>query len=373
VAHELDLGLRFIVEPSGTSLTEDEKSALKALRPAGIMLRKRNFAQTKSYPEWLAEYSQLLQEVRQAIGRPNIIVSIDHEGGNVHRFPPPITRFPYPALYGRNLKAVEQVASMMAAELRACGVNLSFSPCADIHSNPQNPVINQRAFGQNAQDVAESVCVFADALRRAGVVPCAKHFPGHGDTSADSHYALPVVAKTLAELRDQEFVPFRALIASGIEMIMSAHLMVPALDPTNQATLSPAIMRQTLRQELSFTGITVADALGMKAIHDSLSSGSFAERAHAAGIDLLLMVGDTVSINDALAIRDEWARSGSLSTERESLNEVQVRLEAFLSALPQYTVSELDQKTLNVHQALAAELATNTAWSTFDFNPVGFD
>ena len=373
MAHELDLGLRFIVEPSGTSLTEEESIALKSLRPAGIMLRKRNFAQSKSYSEWLAEYSQLLQDTREAIGRPNIVVSIDHEGGDVHRFPPPITRFPYPALYGRNLKAVEQVASMMAAELRASGINLSFSPCADIHSNPQNPVINQRAFGQNARDVAKSVCVFADALRRGGVVPCAKHFPGHGDTSADSHYALPVVARTLNALRDQEFVPFRALIASGIEMIMSAHLMVPALDPNNQATLSPVIMGQMLRQELSFKGITIADALGMKAIHESLSSGTFAERAHTAGIDLFLMVGDTVSIQDAVVIREEWARSGALSAADHSLREVQGRLEAFLASLPQYPVSEISQKTLEVHQALAAELATNTAWSSFDFNPVGFD
>jgi beta-glucosidase-like glycosyl hydrolase len=182
-----------------------------------------------------------------------------------------------------------------------------------------------------------------------------------------------VVAKTLSELKNQEFLPFSALIASGIEMIMSAHLMVPALDPDNQATLSPVIMGQILRQELSFKGITIADALGMKAILESLSSGSFAERAHAAGIDLFLMVGDTVSIKDALAIRDEWAGSGSLSVERESLGQVQARLEAFLCSLPQYPVTALDQKTLDSHQALAAELATNSAWSTFDFNPVGFD
>jgi beta-N-acetylhexosaminidase len=337
------------------------------------MLRKRNFAQNAPHHEWLDQYSRLLQEVREAIGRPNIIVSIDHEGGNVHRFPPPITRFPYPALYGRNLAAVEQVASMMATELRTLGVNLSFSPCADIHSNPNNPVINQRSFGQTARDVAESVCIFAEALRRGGVVPCAKHFPGHGDTSADSHYALPVVARTLDELREQEFLPFAALIASGIEMIMSAHLMVPALDSNNQATLSPGIMRRILRDELSFKGITIADALGMKAIHDTLSSGSFAERAHAAGIDLLLMVGDTVSIRDAVAIREEWERSGALATERDSLCDTQKRLEVFLSSLPQYSVSELDQKTLDAHHALAATLAKNTAWSTFDFNPIGFD
>ncbi len=375
VSSPVDLGLRFIVEPSGAVLTQAEAAALADVRPSGIMLRKRNFLQGVSYREWLNAYTTLLSDVRAAIGRASIIVCIDHEGGNVVRFPPPITRFPYPALYASSDAAVRQVSAMMALELRSLGVNVSFSPVADIHSNPANPVINERAFGKTAEQVAHSAGICAQALRDGGIVPCAKHFPGHGDTSSDSHYSLPVVRASRPELASRELAPFRSLIKAGIEMIMSAHIVVPALDPQAQATLSPAIMKSLLRDELGFKGITIADALGMKAIHEALSLGSFGMRAHTAGIDLLLMVGDTVSITDAVRLRDEWSRELNALGEQatKSLQEVEQRLSAFLSRLPQYGVTELETRTLSEHAAVAAELAKNAPWGTFQFNPIGFD
>jgi beta-N-acetylhexosaminidase len=375
VSSPVDLGLRFIVEPSGVVLTPNEAAALAELRPSGVMLRKRNFLQNAPYREWLTAYRTLLSDVRAAIGRDSIVVCIDHEGGNVVRFPPPITRFPYPALYAASDAAVREVSLMMAAELRSLGINVSFSPVADVHSNPANPVINERAFGRTAEQVAHAAGICAQALREGGVVPCAKHFPGHGDTSSDSHYALPVVSASREELESRELAPFRALIKAGIEMIMSAHIVVPALDPQAQATLSSVIMKSVLRDELSFTGITIADALGMKAIHEAISLGSFGMRAHTAGIDLLLMVGDTVSIADAVQVRDEWSRElDSLGGETlASLQNVEQRLSSFLATLPQYAVTELDAKTLSEHAALAAELAKNAPWGTFQFNPVGFD
>lgn len=370
-----DLGLRFIVEPSSTALSADEAALLADLRPVGVMLRKRNFIQNAPYAEWLAAYNKLLADIRAAIGRPSIIVCIDHEGGNVVRFPAPVTRFPYPAFYASSDAAVAQVSQMMATELRTLGINVSFSPVADIHSNPANPVINERAFGRTAEEVARSACICAAALRASGIIPCAKHFPGHGDTAADSHYSLPVVHASLEQLETREFAPFRALIKDGIEMIMSAHIVVPALDAQNQATLSPVIMKSVLRDRLGFKGITVADALGMKAIHDSLSQGSFAMRAHDAGIDLLLMVGDTVSIADAVALRNEWSRELQSASEAAtgSLKETENRLAQFVQTVPQHQVTELDQQTLAAHAKLAADLAAKSPWSTFQFNPVGFD
>ncbi len=370
-----DLGSRFIVEPSSTTLSPDETAALSVLRPIGMMLRRRNFLQNVPYPEWLAAYKKLLADIRAAIGRPSIIVCIDHEGGNVVRFPAPITRFPYPAFYASSDAAVAEVTRMMATELRSLGINVSFSPVADIHSNPANPVINERAFGRTAEDVARSACVCAAALRASGVVPCAKHFPGHGDTSVDSHYSLPVVNASREQLETREFVPFRALIQHGIEMIMSAHIIVPALDPHLQATLSPVIMKSVLRDHLGFKGITIADALGMKAIHDSLSQGSFAMRAHDAGIDILLMVGDTVSIADAVALRNEWGQELHSASEgaRASIESTQNRISQFVQTLPQYPVGEIDQQTFAAHANLAAELAAKSAWSSFQFNPIGFD
>lgn len=374
MTHDLDLGIRFIVEPAGTVLSSEESAILADLRPAGIMLRKRNLRQSSSYDTWLPVYAKLIEDTREAIGRPSIIVCVDHEGGNVNRFPAPITRFPYPALYASSEEAISSVSAMMATELQSVGVNLSFSPVADIHSNPSNPVINERAFGTTAATVARCATLCAQALRAHGITPCAKHFPGHGDTATDSHYSLPVVPYSETQLLERELVPFKALIRDGIEMIMSAHLMVPQVDPNNQATLSPRIMRDLLREKLGFSGITIADALGMKAIHDAISDAAFAKRIHEAGIDLLLMVGDTVSMQDALALRNEFQRAVEDRTlDTASLGHTETRLKAFLNNLPQYPVQRLAPEVLMRHADLATQLSNNAAWSTFHFNPVGFD
>jgi beta-N-acetylhexosaminidase len=367
-------GIRCIVEPSGIELTALEREQLRELQPAGIMLRKRNFLQGRPYNEWLSAYAVLLADCRAAIGRPSIIVSIDHEGGAVHRFPSPITRFPYAATYGAVPEAVFQVASAMGEELAALGVNLSFSPVADIHSNPRNPVINERAYGTSVSQVSSAALACARALRQQGIVPCAKHFPGHGDTADDSHYAVPSVLHSRSELEQRELLPFRTLIDDGIEMIMSAHLMVPAIDPDNQATISRPILTDLLRGALGFRGLTVADALGMKGIHSIVTGGSFPVLAHRAGLDLFLVVGDTVSIGDALKLRDQLARAlreGELDTA--SVLETEHRIVQFLATLPQHAVREIPAETLARHAALAQTFAAHAPWSSFAFNPVGFD
>lgn len=370
----IDLGLRFVVEPSGAHLTEAEARALSDLRPAGVMLRKRNFLTSEPYPVWLKAFSTLLADIRAAIGRPNIIVSIDHEGGAVHRFPPPITRFPYPATYGGSLEAVAAVSGAMAKELASLGINLSFSPVADIHSNPNNPVINERAYGTNPDAVTNAALTCAATLRAAGILPCAKHFPGHGDTGVDSHYTLPVLPHTQRELEQRELIPFKALIDHGIEAIMTAHLMVPALDAQAQATISGPILNGLLRQQLGFSGVTFADALGMKGIYDVVTSGQFCLKAHRAGLDIFLMVGDAVSIADALTLRDQLARDYEDNSLTEaSLLESQDRILKLLSKLATHTPRELDQSELTQHAALASQLARNAPWSSFKFNPAGFE
>jgi beta-N-acetylhexosaminidase len=370
----VDIGIRFIVEPSGVELREDEKAALSDLKPAGIMLRKRNFRHDLPYGEWFQRYSRLIEDCRVAIGRPSIVVSVDHEGGAVHRFPSPITRFPYAATFGSEPEAVRGVAAAMGEELAALGVNLSFSPVADIHSNPRNPVINERAFGTEPQQVSKAAIACMQGLQQHGVMACAKHFPGHGDTAEDSHYALPTVGASREQLDQRELVPFRALIEQGIEMIMSAHIMVPALDTANQATISPAILTDLLRNELGFNGLVIADALGMKGIHGALASGTFAAQAHRAGLDLFLVVGDTVSLHDALALRNEFMKAierGEI--ELASMRATAQRISTFLEALPQHQVHELSSDTLLGHAALAQRLAGNAPWSRFVFDPVGFD
>ena len=370
----LDLGLRFIVEPSGPALTSDEAAILKELRPAGIVLRRRNFIQGESYRNWLSSYRKLLDDVRAAIGRERIVVSVDHEGGKVHRFPPPITCFPYPAFYAAEPEAVTAVAAAMATELSALGVNVSFAPTADIHSNPSNPVINQRAFGTTAAQVSDAALRFASALRTGGITPCAKHFPGHGDTTADSHTSLPSVNRSLAELEQREFAPFGALIREQIEMVMSAHIELPQVDPGVPATLSRKIMTGILREKLGFTGVTIADALGMKGVSEKHAPGAVAIPAHKAGIDLMLMVGDSVSLGDALAARralEKFAEACSV-TDTKELEDAQQRISHLLSKLPQPAVVSLDDSVLETHGKLASKLGANQQWARFEFDPIGF-
>ncbi len=371
---KLDLGIRFIVEPAGFTLSADEVRELNELRPAGIMLRKRNFRQDLPYTEWLTVYKDLIDHCRQAIGRPSIIISIDHEGGAVHRFPPGVTRFPYAATYGSSPEAVFEVASAMGEELSALGINVSFSPVADIHSNPNNPVINERAYGTQPQQVINAALACARGLRQQGVVPCAKHFPGHGDTATDSHYAVPVVSHTRQQLEERELLPFRALIADGIELVMSSHLMVPAIDPDNQATVSHAIMSDLLRGGLGFRGLTIADALGMHGIHSVLKGGAFPVLAQRAGLDLFLVAGDTVSISDALTLRDQLQVAiENDQLDRASVEESNLKIFQFLETLPQHPVNGIPAETRTKNNQLAQKLAANALWSNFQFEVNGFD
>jgi beta-N-acetylhexosaminidase len=369
-----DLGLRFLVETSGPVLLAEEASLLQKLKPAGIMLRRRNIVQGVPYEEWLGVYQRYLHDVRTAIGRERIVVSVDHEGGQVHRFPAPITRFPYPAYYGLDLQAVEAVTRSMAEELRSLGVNVSFSPVADIHSNPQNPVIHQRAFGRSSEVVSAAASVCAQTLAKNGVIPCAKHFPGHGDTASDSHTELPLVGRTLDELRQRELVPFKALINQGIPMVMSGHILVPAIDPDLPATISSRLMRDLLRSELGFRGVSIADALGMKGITaQRLDADLFVQCADAAQLDIFLFVGDTVTLHDALAVYEALQRytmqsDSALSSCRVS----EERITRLLADALQYEVVRLPDTVFEAHAHLATVLGQNPPWEAFNFEPEGF-
>lgn len=372
---QIEYGLRLIVEPAGMRLTAEERDVLRDLRPAGVMLRRRNlWFGAPSYREWLHEYRELIAELREATQRPNLLITVDHEGGRVVRFPEPITRFPYPAWYGSSVEAVELVTRASATELRALAINLLFWPTADIHSNPANPVIHHRAFGCTAAQVAECVSVCARSLRSEGILPCAKHFPGHGDTGVDSHVGLPVSDRSVAELFSRELVPFQRLVAEGIEAVMSAHIVLRQLDAVNPATVSQPILKGVLRSALGFQGVVIADALGMEAIRGDLSAEHFPLHAHRAGLDLFLVAGDTVSVLDAVRLRDGLRRGvegGELS--HDSMREAQARILALMAAAKVYSVEELPAQLFERHARSAEALQKHAPWEEFHFEPRGFE
>jgi len=228
-------------------------------------------------------------------------VSVDQEGGRVARLRAPFTEWPPMATLGRSgdVRLAERFARALAIELRAVGVTLDFAPVLDVHTNAKNPVIGDRALSDRAEDVARLGETIIEALQGEGVSACGKHFPGHGDTSTDSHLELPLVEHPPERLHAVEFVPFRAAVRAGVASIMTAHVLVPALDEERPATLSRRIVADLLRDELGFEGVIVSDDLEMKAINDQYDVARAAVLAIEAGCDAVLICGGDVDVQAA--------------------------------------------------------------------------
>jgi beta-N-acetylhexosaminidase len=248
--------------------------------------------------------------------RSDVLVAIDEEGGDVTRLEAATgSSYPGNAALGAvdDVELTERVASSMAAELAEAGVDLDFAPVADVNTNPANPVIGIRAFGADADLVSRHVGAFVRGLQGGGVAACAKHFPGHGDTSEDSHLALPVVES----LEEAALLPFRAAIDAGVLSLMTAHIVVRSLGDT-PATMSRALLHDLLRGELGFDGVVMTDALEMKAISATVGVDEAAVRAIAAGADALCL-GHDLFDESVVAVRDALVaavRSGGLAEER---------------------------------------------------------
>jgi beta-N-acetylhexosaminidase len=274
------------------------------------------FAENIASPEQLRE---LTAAIRQA--NPRALIAIDEEGGDVSRLHA-ATGSPYPgnAVLGRidDTELTASVGAAVASELRAAGVNLNFAPDADINSDPDNPVIGVRSFGTDAALVARHTAAWVAAHEAGGVAVSAKHFPGHGDTAADSHHALPVVDLPLETLRSRELEPFRAAIAAGARTIMSSHILLPQLDADQPATFSPRILVELLRDELGFEGVVVSDALDMAGASGEIGIAAAAVRALAGGCDLLCIGtrNTDAQLAEIEAAIEAGLASGALAAER---------------------------------------------------------
>lgn len=245
-----------------------------------------------------AELALRTQQLQDWAGVP-LLISADIEEGVGQRFAG-ATWFPPPMAIGaiarQNLSQAEELAHQMGActaqEARAIGLNWVLAPVVDVNNNPDNPVINVRAFGETPEQVIRLTTAFIRGAQAYPVLTTAKHFPGHGDTAVDSHLELPVISHNRERLNQVELPPFVAAIAAGVDSVMSAHLLIPALDSQYPATLSPAILTGLLRQELGFDGLVSTDALIMGAIAKRYGIGEAAVLAVLAGADILMMPPD---------------------------------------------------------------------------------
>ncbi|NBM15611.1 glycoside hydrolase family 3 protein [Streptomyces sp. GC420] len=254
--------------------------------------------------------------------RPDVLVAIDEEGGDVTRLEVR-TGSSFPGNHA--LGAVDDpaltraVAHELGRRLAECGVNLNWAPSADVNSNPGNPVIGVRSFGADPALVARHTAAYVEGLQAAGVAACAKHFPGHGDTSVDSHHALPRIDADARTLHDRELAPFRAAVAAGTKAVMSAHILLPALDPSRPATLSPTVLTGLLRGDLGFDGLIVTDGMEMQAVSATYGIERGSVLAVAAGADAICVGGGLADEETVLRLRDALVsavRDGELPEER---------------------------------------------------------
>lgn len=270
----------------GTTLTDEEKSFIENEKIGGVILFSRNYES----PTQLAQLVNSIQALRDEYP---LFIAVDHEGGRVIRFKNHFTQFPSMRRVAEkgSPKLCYEVHKLMAEELSACGVNLSFSPVCDLLTNPTNSVIGDRAFGSDPEEVSKYVSAAVRGLEANHVLACAKHFPGHGDTLAgnagDSHSELPVVETGLDQLLERELIPFNKAVKARVEMVMMAHLVVKAIDSRLPCTLSDKA-HLFLREKLKFNKIIISDDMEMQAITKYYPEEEVAVMAILAGSDMLI-------------------------------------------------------------------------------------
>jgi len=350
------IGRLAIVGFGGESVPVELRELAAQFDLGGVIYFARNIVE----PRQVAELSR---EIASLASDWPLWISVDQEGGRVARLKAPFTEWPPMMTLGRSGDdaLAERFARALAAELAAVGINLDYTPVLDVHTNPRNPVIGDRALGDRADDVARIGRIIIRTLQGAGIAACGKHFPGHGDTTVDSHEALPLVEHAPDRLHAVELVPFRAAIAEDVATIMTAHVLVPALDDARPASLSPALVTRLLKHDLGFRGVVISDDLGMKAISATRDLPSAMVDALAAGCDAVLLCNSTVDEQvAAIEATIHAAETGTLGKIRldDALARQRRVKEKFLASRAAAPV-DLGAVGCSAHQAVAEAMA---AW-----------
>ena len=306
------IGQMLMVSYRSTEADDNLISVLNDVKPGGFIMFSENF---ESY----TQVQKFLNDINATSDIP-MFISVDQEGGRVQRLKNltdrEVTIVPAMSELGAtNDEALSyEVGRVMGEELGVFGINMDFAPVLDIYSNPNNTVIGNRSFGTNAQTVSKMALSFAKGLKSTGVIPVYKHFPGHGDTATDSHYALPVITKTKEELMRLELKPFIDAINDKAEVIMIGHLAIPnIIGDDTPASLSKVLITDFLKEELGYDGLVITDALNMGALTNNYSQKEIYTMAINAGVDILLMPSPA---RDALKIIKEAVLNGDISEEQ---------------------------------------------------------
>jgi beta-N-acetylhexosaminidase len=339
------------------SLPPEIRKAIRRYRPGGFTLFR---ASNIERPEQVRALTANLQQAAREEGLPPFIIAADQEGGQLMAVNEGATQLPGNMALGAtgSSRLAQQAGEVLGCEMSALGINANYAPSLDVNSNPGNPVIGVRSFGEDAELAARLGAALIEGIQSQGCAATAKHFPGHGDTESDSHHGVPVVRHSLERLRQVELPPFSAAVRSGVQMVMTGHLALPALDGGEDlpATLSTRILKGLLREELGFRGAIVTDAMDMKAIDQGETFGEQALRAAAAGSDLLLLTHDPSSHRAAF---ESLTCPGALDTAEteDSLGRIRALKRWLTTRSPQ---PGLEHVGCPAHLAVAKEIAARS-------------
>lgn len=305
------IGQLFIVGFEGETVNDEIVDLISNRKVGGLILFARNIVNSSQ----LIELNNSLRKIQSDIP---LFISVDEEGGLVSRVPNEFEALPSSGEIGNyNSEEISyKVGAIIAKELKALGFNMDFAPVLDINSNPNNTVIGERAFGDNADIVTRLGIKTMEGIRDGGIIPVVKHFPGHGDTDVDSHYGLPIVTKTLDELNSLEFIPFKEAINNGADVVMISSIILSSIDSENPSTMSEKVMTDILRGDLGFDGVIATDDMTMAAIMDNYNLTDAVVMSIKSGADLVLVChGYDNILNSILAVKDA-VNSGIISEER---------------------------------------------------------
>lgn len=278
------IGQMIITGFNGSEYNDDMDRLINEYKVGGVILFARNIEDSNQ----MIDLTRALQENNNNLP---LFISIDEEGGRVSRLPDDVEKFPSAFTIGliNNQQTAYENGKEIGYTLKRLGINLDYAPVLDIYSNENNTVIGDRAFSKEESIVSTMGIATMEGIEDAGVIPVIKHFPGHGDTEVDSHYGLPIVYKTLEELRNFEFIPFVKAIKNGCDVIMVSHIILNEVDSSNPASLSKIVISDLLRKDLEFDKVVITDDMSMGAITSIMSIEEACIKSIEAGCDILLL------------------------------------------------------------------------------------
>ena len=288
------IGQIMMIGISGPALTATEKKFIVENNIAGVTLFARNLVSPKQIHELCSELQSLRFKMQD---KAPLIIAIDMEGGRVHRLKSPFTIWPAVQNLGKidNPTVTFNFANQMGLELKAVGINLDFAPCVDIFTNPKNQIIGDRSPGTTADIVGKHGSALVRGYIKADVITCSKHFPGHGNTLLDSHEDLPIEQHDIARLEEVELLPFKKTFKARVDMVMTAHMLFPKIDPEWPVTLSETFLKKIIRENCKYKGMIITDDLDMKALAKNYDRDVIPVRALQAGADILLYCNEPES------------------------------------------------------------------------------